>query len=119
MGLLGKQLKGRSLKAPIEKKKRTVQRIRVAAATEEAISEERQQSKTNRELLKINLGEERKLSRFNKEKLLTQWRRVMRLAKTDQLHEQIEIYQQNHEREIDAKDAILQMLNRDLEEADE
>jgi len=29
------------------------------------------------------------------------------------------VYQQNHDREVDAKDAILQMLDRDLEEADE
>lgn len=29
------------------------------------------------------------------------------------------MYQQNHDREVDAKDAIMQMLDRDLEEADE
>ena len=41
MGLLGKQLKGRSSKAPTEKKRRTIQRMRAHAATEEAINEER------------------------------------------------------------------------------
>ena len=43
----------------------------------------------------------------------------MRVAKTEQLKKEIQIYQQNHDREVDAKDAILQMLDRDLEEADE
>lgn len=32
---------------------------------------------------------------------------------------QVEILSQNHEREVDRKDAIIQMLDRDLEEADE
>ncbi len=31
----------------------------------------------------------------------------------------IEIYSQNHEREVDSKDAVMQMLDRDLEEAEE
>ena len=43
----------------------------------------------------------------------------MRVSKTEQLKKEIQIYQQNHDREVDAKDAILQMLDRDLEEADE
>jgi len=44
---------------------------------------------------------------------------VLRLAKTEQLKKEIQIYQQNHDREVDAKDAILQMLDRDLDEAEE
>lgn len=43
----------------------------------------------------------------------------MRVAKTEQLKKEIQIYQQNHDREVDAKDAILQMLDRDLDEAEE
>ena len=42
----------------------------------------------------------------------------MRVAKTEQLKKDIQIYQQNHEREVDAKDSYLQMLDRDLEEAE-
>lgn len=52
-------------------------------------------------------------------KILTHWRRIMRVAKTEALKKEIQVYQQNHDREVDAKDAILQMLDRDLEEADE
>ena len=43
----------------------------------------------------------------------------MRLAKTESLKKDIEIISQNHERDVDRKDAILQMLDRDLEEAEE
>ena len=43
----------------------------------------------------------------------------MRIVKTEQLKKDIQIYTQNHDREVDAKDAILQMLDRDLEEAEE
>lgn len=43
----------------------------------------------------------------------------MRMAKTDELKREIEIYSQNHEREVDSKDAVMQMLDRDLEEAEE
>lgn len=35
------------------------------------------------------------------------------------MKKEIQIYQQNHDREVDAKDAILQMLDRDLDEAEE
>ena len=43
----------------------------------------------------------------------------MRIAKVDELIKEVEILSQNHEREVDRKDAIIQMLDRDLEEADE
>ena len=50
---------------------------------------------------------------------LSQWRKIMRLAKTESLKKDIEIISQNHERDVDRKDAILQMIDRDLEEAEE
>lgn len=37
----------------------------------------------------------------------------------EELRKEIEILSQNHEREVDRKDAIMQMLDRDLEEAEE
>jgi len=63
--------------------------------------------------------EEQRLSHLNRMKILTQWRKWLRLSKTETLKKQIQIYQQNHDREVDAKDAILQMLDRDLDEAEE
>lgn len=72
-----------------------------------------------RENLKSQMVEEQKMAHFNRMKILTHWRKVLRLAKTEQLKKDIQIFQQNHDREIDAKDAILQMLDRDLDEAEE
>ena len=43
----------------------------------------------------------------------------MRLAKVASLQKDIEIISQNHERDVDRKDAILQMIDRDLEEAED
>merc|ERR1719230_1367571 len=52
-------------------------------------------------------------------KIQESWLKIMRSAKTKQLKKQVEIISQNHERDVDRKDAILQMLDRDLDEAEE
>ena len=49
---------------------------------------------------------------LNQLKIQNQWRKIMRLAKTESLKKDIEILSQNHERDVDRKDAILQMLDR-------
>merc|ERR1719238_2259941 len=67
------------------------------------------------ELMKTELHN----SRVNRLKIQNQWRKIMRLAKLEQLRKDIEILSQSHERDVDRKDAILQMLDRDLEEAEE
>jgi len=69
--------------------------------------------------LKNRMEEESKISKINNLKIVNQWRKIMRLAKTEALKKDIEILAQNHERDVDRKDAILQMLDRDLEEAEE
>jgi dynein regulatory complex subunit 2 len=67
-----------------------------------------------------NLSEEEiKYSKINKLKLLSDWRVIMRIAKIDDTRKLLELYYQNFERELDNKDAILQMLDRDIEEAEE
>merc|ERR1719446_2012678 len=58
-------------------------------------------------------------SKFNTSKIQESWLKIMRSAKTKQLKKQVEIISQNHERDVDRKDAILQMLDRDLDEAEE
>jgi hypothetical protein len=75
--------------------------------------------KIRRDYLKNAMYEEQKMAHFNRMKILTHWRKIMRVAKTEQLKKEIQIYQQNHDREVDAKDAILQMIDRDLDEAEE
>ena len=62
---------------------------------------------------------EKQNSRMNRLKIQNQWRKIMRLAKLEQLRKDIEILSQNHERDVDRKDAIIQMLDRDLEEAED
>jgi len=62
---------------------------------------------------------EEKFSRVNRLKIQNQWRKLMRMAKVESLRKELEILSQNHEREVDRKDAIIQMLDRDLDEAEE
>ncbi len=61
---------------------------------------------------------ESKNSRINLLKIQNQWRKIMRLAKAESLKKDIEILSQNHERDVDRKDAILQMLDRYVFNAD-
>ena len=94
-------------------------RIRNTEQTYEDLEKEQQLMRQRRENLKTQMVEEQRLSHLNRMKILTQWRKWLRLSKTETLKKQIQIYQQNHDREVDAKDAILQMLDRDLDEAEE
>ena len=48
-------------------------------------------------------------------KIHNQWLKIMRLAKVESLRKEIEILSQSHEREVDRKDAVIQMLDKDLE----
>ena len=41
----------------------------------------------------------------------------MRIAKTEELKNEIEIYSQNNQRELDSKEAFIQMLDKNLDEA--
>lgn len=70
-------------------------------------------------LLKEFMEKEEKISRMNKLKIQNHWRKIMRLVKVEALRKEVEIRSQNHERDVDRKDAIIQMLDRDLEEAEE
>merc|ERR1719371_76850 len=69
--------------------------------------------------LKYQAGIEIRNSKYNMSKIQESWLKIMRSAKTKQLKKQVEIISQNHERDVDRKDAILQMLDRDLDEAEE
>lgn len=62
--------------------------------------------------LRRRMEDEAKISKVNSLKILNQWRKIMRLAKAESLKKDIEILSQNHERDVDRKDAILQMLDR-------
>merc|ERR1719199_1676415 len=72
-----------------------------------------------RDRLRGAFDREKTMSRTNRLKIQNQWRKIMRLAKVESLRKDIEILSQSHERDVDRKDAIIQMLDRDLEEAEE
>ena len=42
----------------------------------------------------------------------------MRIAKTEELKNDIDVYSQNNQRELDSKEAFIQMLDKNLDEAD-
>ena len=62
---------------------------------------------------------EREFAKRNMTKINHQWRKIMREMKLEDMKKQIEILSQSHEREVDRKDAIIQMLDRDLEDAED
>jgi dynein regulatory complex subunit 2 len=116
MGHLGKFMKGRANRP---ENKNTVIRVRNMDKGLGDYQRETLILKERKETLKQQMIEEQKMTHFNRMKTLTLWRKMLRLAKTEQLKKEIQIYQQNHDREVDAKDAIMQMLDRDLDEAEE
>ena len=104
MGHLGKLVKG---KANRPEQKRTQVRVKNIDKSVEDLEKEQKTLKMRKEKLKQDMIDEQKMAHFNRMKILTHWRKLLRLAKTEQLKKEIQIYQQNHDREVDAKDAIL------------
>jgi len=80
---------------------------------------ERQLQEHRKQFIKHQAQTEARNSKYNLNKIQESWLKIMRSAKTKQLKKQVEIVSQNHERDVDRKDAILQMLDRDLDEAEE
>lgn len=94
---------------------------RMARLKKEANDQEERaktQMDANRVSLQARREREQQYSKLNSIKIHNQWRKIMRMAKVDELRGQIEILSQNHEREVDRKDAIIQMLDRDLDDAE-
>lgn len=59
----------------------------------EDLQNEQKQLDIRREHLKNAMVEEQKMAHFNRMKILTHWRKIMRVAKTEQLKKEIQIYQ--------------------------
>jgi len=110
---VAKGKKGKGLESDQEKQLRNeIERMKEeeAARAKEAM---------RKRMLKEWQAQEEKYSRVNRLKILNQWRKLMRLVKVEDLRKEIEIVSQNHEREVDRKDAIIQMLDSDLEDSEE
>jgi hypothetical protein len=122
MAKIGKQFKGASKeKAGGKKGKLTDEERRMQEEMQRLLEEERarQAEERRKRKLKERQAQEEKYSRVNRLKINNQWRKLMRLVKVEDLRKEIEIISQNHEREVDRKDSIIQMLDRDLEESEE
>lgn len=70
-------------------------------------------------LLREFLAREAAVSRTTKLKIQNHWRKIMRLVKVEALRKEVEVRAQHHERDVDRKDALVQLLDRDLDEAEE
>lgn len=122
---LGKKVKGRSKEVKKKKEKTGVKQTDEERALQERIRRMHENDYLKRlainakNELKNRMLQEQKNSKMNRLKIQNQWRKIMRLAKVESLRKDIEILSQNHERDVDRKDAIIQMLDRDLEEAEE
>merc|ERR1719426_596312 len=81
--------------------------------------EARAKEEARKNELKNMLASEEKFASTNRLKILNQWRKLMRLVKVEDLRKEIEVISQSHEREVDRKDAIIQVLDRDLEDSEE
>ena len=94
-------------------------RLRLEMEAIKAEEERREKEARMKAQLKAWQEEETKFSLLNRNKVQNQWRKLMRIAKVEALRKHLEIMSQDHEREVDVKDAIIQMLDRDLDEAEE
>mmetsp|Transcript_30030 Transcript_30030/g.66514 ORF Transcript_30030/g.66514 Transcript_30030/m.66514 type:complete len:550 (-) Transcript_30030:342-1991(-) len=94
-------------------------KVRLEMEALAADENERRQQEAVRVALRERQLREQRYAHLNAIKIHNQWRKIMRMAKVEELRREIEILSQNHEREVDRKDAIVQMLDRDLEEAEE
>jgi hypothetical protein len=84
---------------------------------------EEENRKKREEHLKTKLTEmkleEERFSKSNRLKIQNNWLKILREAKVQELKQQIQILAQAHDRQVDRKDAVIQMLYRDIDESEE
>eukprot|EP00949_MAST-11_sp_MAST-11-sp1_P000330 g330.t1 len=120
MVTLGVKTKGAKKKGKIKVKQSDEERAMQERLAREAELELRQKlAQHHKKRLKADMLREMEYSKTNRYKIQNQWRKIMRLAKVESLRKDIEVLSQNHERDVDRMDAIIQMLDRDLEESEE
>ena len=80
MGNLGKMVKGRANRPD---QKRTQVRVRNIDKSVDDLEKEQKLLKLRKENLKNSMITEQKRAHFNRMKILTYWRKLLRLAKTE------------------------------------
>jgi ubiquitin len=117
---LGKTVKGRTRDKAAKKGKPDEEaNLHNKIKRMEMLDAKKAQAMRARAIILDKMKEEQENTKKNQLKIQNTWRKIMRLAKVEQLRKEIEIQSQGHERDVDRKDAIIQMLDRDLEEAEE
>mmetsp|Transcript_14746 Transcript_14746/g.41521 ORF Transcript_14746/g.41521 Transcript_14746/m.41521 type:complete len:530 (-) Transcript_14746:148-1737(-) len=115
----GKKKGGKKEGKPKLKETEEERQVRLEMEALQAEENNRMREENTRLALRERQLREERYSKINSIKIHNQWRKIMRMAKVEELRKDIEILSQNHEREVDRKDAIIQMLDRDLEDAEE
>jgi hypothetical protein len=81
MGMLGKMIKGRAKRKEMKHVQIRVRNIENMQS--EDVDKEQKRIKMRKETLKNAMIEEQKMAHFNRMKILTHWRKLLRLAKTE------------------------------------
>lgn len=113
---LGKAVKGKS-KDKKDKKlklKESVQNVQLDTDLKQLEEYEKltKMAEANKERLKKLYQQEELNTRLNKMLLLNFQRKFMRAAKVESLRGDMEMLSQNHQRDVDRKDAIIKMLDK-------
>jgi len=117
---LGKAVKGKSKESVAQQHNRINERkYRKRTQTMDEMDRRKKEAMKQKAQLRAHMEMEQKYTRMNLLKIQNQWRKIMRLAKVSELRKEIDVIKQSHERDVDRKDAIIQMLDRDTEEAEE
>lgn len=116
MANLGKSVKGKNKKKKDEKVEKV---IAGKARRLFEVDINKRLGAITRKLMRETLDRERAMTKLNNTKIQNAWQKILRLAKVESLRKEVEIVSQNHERDVDRKDAIIQMLDRDVEEAED
>eukprot|EP01112_Ceratiomyxa_fruticulosa_P012747 TRINITY_DN3550_c0_g1_i1.p1 TRINITY_DN3550_c0_g1~~TRINITY_DN3550_c0_g1_i1.p1 ORF type:complete len:524 (-),score=141.30 TRINITY_DN3550_c0_g1_i1:99-1670(-) len=103
-------------RSPKLKETEEMRRVRMELAAMREEEKKRKKEDTLRVMLQQRLSEEITLSRTNTLAIQTKWRQIMRLVKVEELQREIEVLSQQHEREVDRKDAIISQLEKDLDD---
>jgi hypothetical protein len=122
MARIRKEMKGGAqLRKRVVTKKGTKEVDPLAAEAARLRAEEarRQKEEKLRALLKERLATEEAHSRVNRVKIQEHWRAIMRRIKAGELRREIDVLAQDFERGVDRKEALIQMLDRDLTQAEE
>merc|ERR1712139_14033 len=94
---------------------------KLAYLQQKALEEEQQKAQVAQvamQFLTDKLQKEEKSVRLNETKLITKWRDILRQSKSEELKKEIQILSQTFERMTDKKNAVIEALVYDLEQAE-